>query len=153
MVEPSEVLDLLPGLLAPKSLSGRRVVITAGPTFEPIDDVRGITNKSSGLQGYEIARASRDAGADVTLVSGPVHLPTPFGVKRVDVTTAAEMLASVEEALKANGADVFIGVAAVADWRIATAVSGKMKKTDGRPLSFALKKTPTFSELSGRAAT
>ena len=88
----------------------------------------------------------------MTLVSGPVHLPTPYGVKRVDVTTAAEMLASVEEALKANGADVFIGVAAVADWRIANAVSGKMKKT-AAPLSFALKKTPTFSELSGRAAT
>ena len=142
MVEPSEVLDLLPGLLAPKSLSGRRVVITAGPTFEPIADVRGITNKSSGLQGYEIARASRDAGADVTLVSGPVHLPTPFGVKRVDVTTAAEMLASVEEALKANGADVFIGVAAVADWRIATAVSGKMKKTDGRPPELRFEENP-----------
>lgn len=149
MVEPSEVLDLLPGLLAPKSLSGRRVVITAGPTFEPIDDVRGITNKSSGLQGYEIARASRDAGADVTLVSGPVHLPTPFGVKRVDVTTAAEMLASVEEALKANGADVFIGVAAVADWRIANAVSGKMKKTDGRPPELRFEENPDILRTVG----
>ena len=118
MVEPSEVLDLLPGLLAPKSLSGRRVVITAGPTFEPIDDVRGITNKSSGLQGYEIARASRDAGA-------------------------------VEEALKANGADVFIGVAAVADWRIATAVSGKMKKTDGRPPELRFEENPDILRTVG----
>ena len=125
--------------------------VGAGRMVEPseVDDVRGITNKSSGLQGYEIARASRDAGADVTLVSGPVHLPTPFGVKRVDVTTAAEMLASVEEALKANGADVFIGVAAVADWRIATAVSGKMKKTDGRPPELRFEENPDILRTVG----
>ncbi len=85
----------------------------------------------------------------MTLVSGPVHLPTPFGVKRVDVTTAAEMLASVEEALKANGADVFIGVAAVADWRIATAVSGKMKKTDGRPPELRFEENPDILRTVG----
>ena len=130
MIEPSEVLDLLPGLLSPKPLAGRHMIVTAGPTFEPIDDVRGITNRSSGLQGFEIARAARDAGADVTLISGPVTLSTPFGVSRIDVTTAAEMLSAVENVLDTTSADVFVGVAAVADWRVANAVHGKMKKTD-----------------------
>lgn len=131
MIEPSEVLDLLPGLLSPKPLASRHMIVTAGPTFEPIDDVRGITNRSSGLQGFEIARAARDAGADVTLISGPVTLSTPFGVSRIDVTTAAEMLSAVENVLDTTSADVFVGVAAVADWRVANAVHGKMKKTDG----------------------
>ena len=149
MIEPSEVLDLLPGLLSPKLLAGRRMIVTAGPTFEPIDDVRGITNRSSGLQGFEIARAARDAGADVTLISGPVTLSTPFGVSRIDVTTAAEMLDAVENILTPSGADVFVGVAAVADWRVANAVHGKMKKTDGRLPELRFEENPDILRTIG----
>lgn len=132
MLEPSEVLDLMDGLAVPKTLKGRRVVVTAGPTFEPIDDVRGITNRSSGRQGFDVARAARDAGADVTLIAGPCPLPTPACVERIDVVTAAEMAAAVAGTLEGRGADIFIGVAAVADWRVANARAGKIKKTDGR---------------------
>ena len=149
MIEPSEVLDLLPGLLSPKLLAGRRMIVTAGPTFEPIDDVRGITNRSSGLQGFEIARAARDAGADVTLISGPVTFSTPFGVSRIDVTTAAEMLDAVENILIPSGADVFVGVAAVADWRVANAVHGKMKKTDGRLPELRFEENPDILRTIG----
>ena len=149
MIEPSEVLDLLPGLLSPKPLAGKRMIVTAGPTFEPIDDVRGITNRSSGLQGFEIARAARDAGADVTLISGPVTLSTPFGVSRIDVTTAAEMLDAVENILTPSGADVFVGVAAVADWRVANAVHGKMKKTDGRLPELRFEENPDILRTIG----
>lgn len=149
MIEPSEVLDLLPGLLSPKLLAGRRMIVTAGPTFEPIDDVRGITNRSSGLQGFEIARAARDAGADVTLISGPVTFSTPFGVSRIDVTTAAEMLDAVENILTPSGADVFVGVAAVADWRVANAVHGKMKKTDGRLPELRFEENPDILRTIG----
>lgn len=149
MSEPAEVLDLLCGLLSPKTLEGRRVLVTAGPTFEPIDDVRGITNRSSGLQGFEVARAARDAGAQVTLVCGPVHLPTPFGVTRIDVTTASEMLAAVEGALEPDGADVFVGVAAVADWRIANAVNGKMKKAAGQLPELRLEENPDILRTVG----
>lgn len=149
MIEPSEVLDLLPGLLSPKLLAGKRMIVTAGPTFEPIDDVRGITNRSSGLQGFEIARAARDAGADVTLISGPVTLSTPFGVSRIDVTTAAEMLDAVENILTPSGADVFVGVAAVADWRVANAVHGKMKKTDGRLPELRFEENPDILRTIG----
>ena len=149
MIEPSEVLDLLPGLLSPKLLTGKRMIVTAGPTFEPIDDVRGITNRSSGLQGFEIARAARDAGADVTLISGPVTLSTPFGVSRIDVTTAAEMLDAVENILTPSGADVFVGVAAVADWRVANAVHGKMKKTDGRLPELRFEENPDILRTIG----
>lgn len=149
MIEPSEVLDLLPGLLSPKLLAGKRMIVTAGPTFEPIDDVRGITNRSSGLQGFEIARAARDAGADVTLISGPVTLSTPFGVSRINVTTAAEMLDAVENILTPSGADVFVGVAAVADWRVANAVHGKMKKTDGRLPELRFEENPDILRTIG----
>lgn len=145
----AEVMDLLCGLLSPKILEGRRVLVTAGPTFEPIDDVRGITNRSSGLQGFEVARAARDAGAQVTLVCGPVHLPTPFGVTRIDVTTASEMLAAVERALEPDGADVFVGVAAVADWRVANAVNGKMKKAAGQLPELRLEENPDILRTVG----
>lgn len=132
MVEPADVMDLLPGLFAPKTLSGRRVLLTAGPTFEPIDDVRGITNRSSGRQGFDLARAARDAGADVTVIAGPTPLTTPYGVRRIDVVTARDMFDAVTSELDKRGADLFIGVAAVADWHVANAKSGKFKKTDGR---------------------
>ena len=131
MLEPEEVFDLLPGITAPKLLRGRRVLITAGPTFEPIDDVRGITNRSSGRQGFAVARAARDAGAEVTLVAGPCALSTPTGIRRLDVLTARDMAHAVETELDLHGADIFIGVAAVADWRVANARAGKFKKTDG----------------------
>lgn len=117
-------------------LAKRRVVITAGPTFEPIDPVRGITNRSSGQMGYAIARACADAGAEVTLVSGPVSLPTPMGVNRLDVTTALEMQAAVDQALARCGpSDVFIGVAAVADWRPIAIRQDKIKKETGGSLA------------------
>lgn len=110
----------------PKPLSGRHVLITAGPTHEPIDPVRYIANRSSGKQGFAIAAAAADAGARVTLVSGPVHLPTPAGVNRVDVESALEMAAAVDAALPA---DIAIMVAAVADWRVAWSADQKLKKT------------------------
>ncbi|HXW69940.1 MAG TPA: bifunctional phosphopantothenoylcysteine decarboxylase/phosphopantothenate--cysteine ligase CoaBC [Methylocella sp.] len=113
----------LPGRLLP--LKGRRVVVTSGPTIEPLDEVRFISNRSSGKQGHAIAAAAAAAGADVALVTGPVALPDPSGVRTVHVETAREMLDQVEAALPA---DIFIAVAAVADWRPAMAVAGKIKK-------------------------
>jgi phosphopantothenoylcysteine decarboxylase/phosphopantothenate--cysteine ligase len=113
----------------PGSLAGRRVLITAGPTREAIDPVRYISNHSSGKQGYALARAARDAGAEVILVSGPVNLTAPPGVTRIPVTTAIEMQEAVAAHL--TGTQIFIGVAAVADYRAATAQPQKIKKTAG----------------------
>lgn len=149
MIEPTEVMDLLPGLLSPKTLEGRRVVLTAGPTFEPIDDVRGITNRSSGRQGFEIARAARDAGADVTLIAGPTALPTPYGIKRINTVTARDMLDAVTKTLDTEGADIFIGVAAVADWRVANAKEGKMKKIDGHLPELQFEENPDILRTVG----
>ncbi|WP_026354818.1 bifunctional phosphopantothenoylcysteine decarboxylase/phosphopantothenate--cysteine ligase CoaBC [Massilia niastensis] len=129
MLEPDELVEELIASFQHKVLAGRRVLITAGPTFEPIDPVRGITNLSSGKMGYAVARAAREAGADVTLVSGPTSLPTPHGVRRVDVLTAQQMHDAVMA--KVEGQHVFIGVAAVADWRVANASDQKLKKQDG----------------------
>ena len=126
MLEPAELLDELTAFFAPKLLAGRKLLITAGPTFEAIDPVRGITNLSSGKMGFAIARAAREAGADVTLVAGPVHLPTPRGVRRIDVQSAQNMLEAVTH--QAQEAHIFIATAAVADWRPATAATEKIKK-------------------------
>lgn len=126
MLEPDELVDELVAFFAPKLLSGHTVLVTAGPTFEAIDPVRGITNLSSGKMGFAIARAAREAGADVTLVAGPVHLPTPRGVRRVNVQSAQEMLVAVDA--YAQGASVFIATAAVADWRPASPSVEKIKK-------------------------
>ena len=126
MLEPAELLDELTAFFAPKLLAGRKLLITAGPTFEAIDPVRGITNLSSGKMGFAIARAAREAGADVTLVAGPVHLPTPRGVRRIDVQSAQNMLKAVTH--QAQEAHIFIATAAVADWRPATAATEKIKK-------------------------
>ncbi len=126
MLEPAELLDELTAFFAPKLLAGRKLLITAGPTFEAIDPVRGITNLSSGKMGFAIARAAREAGADVTLVAGPVHLPTPRGVRRIDVQSAQNMLETVTH--QAQEAHIFIATAAVADWRPATAATEKIKK-------------------------
>ena len=126
MLEAGELLEELIAFLAPKPLLGQRLVVTAGPTFEAIDPVRGITNHSSGKMGFAIARAAREAGAEVTLVAGPVHLPTPRGVQRIDVQSARDMhAAAVDEALSA---DIFIATAAVADWRPAQEADQKIKK-------------------------
>ena len=126
MLEPDELVDELVAFFAPKILSGHRVLVTAGPTFEAIDPVRGITNLSSGKMGFAIARAAREAGADVTLVAGPVHLPTPRGVRRVNVQSAQKMLVAVD--MYVQSASVFIATAAVADWRPAAAATEKIKK-------------------------
>ena len=129
MLEPLDLLDELVASFQPKVLAGKRVLITAGPTFEAIDPVRGITNLSSGKMGYAIARAAREAGAEVQLVSGPTTLATPHGVRRTNVQSAQQMHDAVMAQLK--GQHVFIGVAAVADWRVVNASDQKMKKQDG----------------------
>ncbi len=126
MLEAGELVEDLVAFFQPKLLAERRVLITAGPTFEPIDPVRGITNLSSGKMGFALARAAREAGARVTLVAGPSGLPTPRGVRRIDVTTAREMYDAVMG--YANRAEVFVAVAAVADWRVANASARKLKK-------------------------
>lgn len=139
MSEPEAIREGLIAFLQPKPLAGKTVLMTAGPTYEPIDPVRGITNISSGKMGYALARALAMAGARVDLVSGPVALPTPFGVSRVDVQTAREMHLAVMQRVAA--ADVFIGVAAVADYRPVEVANDKIKKTDVG-LSVALTRNP-----------
>jgi len=140
MVEPAEVYAEIAALLAPKTLAGKRVLVTAGPTFEPIDTVRGITNLSSGKMGFAVAQAAAEAGADVTLVSGPTSLATPVRVARVDVTTAREMHDAVMA--RARGADIFIAVAAVADYHVVDAKDHKMKKQAGAAPSLRLAENP-----------
>ena len=127
MMEPAQLLEEIVATFQPKSLRGRQVLITAGPTFEPIDPVRGITNLSSGKMGYALARAAYEAGAEVTLVSGPTALPTPSGVHRINVQTAQQMFDVVMS--RVDGQDVFIAVAAVADWRVANVSVQKLKKS------------------------
>jgi phosphopantothenoylcysteine decarboxylase/phosphopantothenate--cysteine ligase len=126
MLEAEELLEDLEAFFSPKLLAGRSVLVTAGPTYEAIDPVRGITNLSSGKMGFAIARAARMAAADVTLVAGPVHLPTPRGVRRLNVQSARQMLDAVQQHVDA--AQVFIATAAVADWRPAQAADQKIKK-------------------------
>jgi phosphopantothenoylcysteine decarboxylase / phosphopantothenate---cysteine ligase len=126
MMEALQIRDALIAHLQPKLLAGKRVLISAGPTFEPIDPVRGITNHSSGKMGFALARAAAEAGAQVQLVAGPVHLSTPAGVQRSDVQTAQQMCDAV--LARAPQADVFIATAAVADWRPAQASAQKLKK-------------------------
>jgi phosphopantothenoylcysteine decarboxylase/phosphopantothenate--cysteine ligase len=129
MLEPQQLLDEIVAAFQPKVMAGKRILITAGPTFEAIDPVRGITNLSSGKMGYAVARAAREAGADVTLVSGPTALDTPYGVTRIDVQSAQQMMDAVNRSI--DGQHVFIAVAAVADWRVANPSTQKVKKTEG----------------------
>jgi len=126
MLEADEILEELETFFTPKVLAGKTLLVTAGPTYEAIDPVRGITNLSSGKMGFAIACAARRAGAQVTLVAGPVHLPTPRGVQRVNVQSARQMLDAVMQHV--GGAQVFISTAAVADWRPATSAEQKIKK-------------------------
>jgi phosphopantothenoylcysteine decarboxylase/phosphopantothenate--cysteine ligase len=147
MLEPDELHAALAAVRVPKVLAGRRVVLTAGPTFEAIDPVRGITNTSSGKMGFALARAAAEAGATVTMVAGPTTLATPFGVTRVDVRSAAEMADAV--LARIGEADVFVGVAAVADYTPAKASDRKLKKS-GEPLTLRL--VPTVDILATVAA-
>jgi phosphopantothenoylcysteine decarboxylase/phosphopantothenate--cysteine ligase len=126
MLEAEEILEDLQAFFTPQILLGKSLLVTAGPTYEAIDPVRGITNLSSGKMGFAIARAARQAGADVTLIAGPVSLPTPRGVKRFDVRSARDMYAQVHS--QVGQADVFISTAAVADWRPDTQAEQKIKK-------------------------
>ena len=126
MLEPAELVQDVIAFFRPKLLAGQQVLVTAGPTYEAIDPVRGITNLSSGKMGFAIARAAREAGAQVTLVAGPVSLPTPRGVTRIDVRSAQDMYAATLE--HARTANFFIATAAVADWRPAHAAEHKIKK-------------------------
>ena len=126
MLEAEEILEDLVAFFAPKTMAGQHVLVTAGPTYEAIDPVRGITNLSSGKMGFAIARAARMAGAQVTLVAGPVHLPTPRGVQRIDVRSARQMLDAVQA--QVDKASVFVSTAAVADWRPDTQAEQKIKK-------------------------
>jgi phosphopantothenoylcysteine decarboxylase/phosphopantothenate--cysteine ligase len=139
-------LELIPLSDEPLRLFGKHVLVTAGPTHEPIDPVRYIANRSSGKQGFAIAAAAAEAGARVTLVAGPVHLPTPPGVDRVDVESALEMAEAVDAALPA---DVAVMVAAVADWRVVRSADQKLKKDGGAIAPLELTENPDI--LAGLA--
>ena len=140
MLEAQEIADAVAAFLAPKTLAGVRVLMTAGPTFEPIDAVRGITNRSSGKMGYAIARAALGAGATVTLISGPSSQPLPAGAAVTQVQSAADMFDAVKR--HAQQADIFIGVAAVADYRVDKPSEHKIKKTDTSQLTLKLLPNP-----------
>jgi phosphopantothenoylcysteine decarboxylase / phosphopantothenate---cysteine ligase len=148
MLEPGELLEDVVAFFQPKRLVGQHVLVTAGPTYEAIDPVRGITNLSSGKMGFAIARAAREAGATVTLVAGPVSLPTPRGVTRIDVRSAQDMLQAVHASVEA--ASIFVATDAVADWRPATAADQKIKK-DGSGQTPELRFTENPDILAGVA--
>ena len=152
MLEPLEIVAGVERLLPNAegaALAGKRVLITAGPTRERLDPVRYISNRSSGKMGFALAEAARAAGAEVTLVAGPVHLPTPNGVKRIDVESAAQMHEAVDDAV--GTADVFIGTAAVADYRPAVVAERKIKKS-GERVEIVLERTPDIlASVAARA--
>ena len=135
LLEPEQIVALLSQLMVPKRLGGKRVVVTAGPTHEPIDPVRYIGNRSSGKMGFELACAAVEAGAEVILITGPVHLSTPSAVCRIDVETAEQMYDAV---MDISDADIVIGCAAVADYRPAKYQNKKIKKSDSENSSLAL---------------
>src|SRR5688500_7044510 len=143
MLEAIDIADAVSAQLGPKALAGVRMLVTAGPTFEAIDAVRGLTNRSSGKMGYAVARAAVDAGAQVTLISGPTALGVPAQVERVDVTSAEDMLAAVKK--RVPRADVFVSVAAVADYRPAKTSEHKIEKSDER---LAVELVPTTDILA-----
>jgi phosphopantothenoylcysteine decarboxylase/phosphopantothenate--cysteine ligase len=147
MLEATEIADAVGALLAPKTLSGLHVLVTAGPTFEAVDAVRGLTNRSSGKMGYALARAAIDAGARVTLISGPTSLSAPAQAERIDVVSAEDMLNAVTARIV--DADIFVSVAAVADYRPARASEQKIKKTDA---AMTLELVPTTDILAHVAA-
>ncbi|NRR30120.1 bifunctional phosphopantothenoylcysteine decarboxylase/phosphopantothenate--cysteine ligase CoaBC [Oxalobacteraceae bacterium] len=141
MLEPQELLEEIIAAFQQKVLAGKRILITAGPTFEAIDPVRGITNLSSGKMGYAVARAAREAGAEVVLISGPTALATPHGVQRINVQSAQQMHDAVMAAIA--GQHIFIAVAAVADWRVTNSSEQKLKKTpDGAAPELKFEQNP-----------
>jgi len=151
MREPAELLQDVIAFFQPKVLAGRKVLITAGPTFEAIDPVRGITNRSSGKMGFALARAAQEAGADVTLVAGPVSLATPQGVLRVNVQSGEEMLQAC--LAHADSAEIFIATAAVADWRPQVVTEQKIKKDgSGQVPHLALEENPDILATLARSA-
>ncbi len=151
MAEPAAIFEAIEGLLAgaaDRPLKGKRALVTAGPTFEPIDPVRGLTNRSSGKQGYAIAEALAQLGAEVTLVSGPTGMSAPVGVTRVDVETAVQMRDACRAALPV---DVAVMTAAVADWRVDGVATGKIKKAPGGAPSLSLVENPDIlAEISAK---
>lgn len=140
MLEPEEIIELLQGAFSPRVLDRCRVLITAGPTYEPIDPVRGITNLSSGKQGFAIAKAAALAGAEVTLIAGRTDLKTPAGVRRINVITAQEMYDAVMQEVAQH--EIFISVAAVADWRVANVSEHKIKKQFAQAPELAFEENP-----------
>ena len=155
MLEASELFEEVVAHFQPKLLAGRKLLITAGPTFEPIDPVRGITNLSSGKMGFAIARAAAEAGAEVTLIAGPVHLPTPRHVHRIDVQTAQQMFDAVMP--EAARHEIFVATAAVADWRPFKASDQKIKKDPNREgkganATFELTENPDILKAVGALA-
>ena len=140
MLEPEEIFEAIEAFFQPKGLAGKRVLVTAGPTAEPIDPVRSITNSSSGKMGYAVARAAHEAGAKVTLISGPTALATPAGVSRIDVKSAQQMFDAVKKATAS--ADVFVSVAAVSDYRVENVASQKIKKGNGKAMTLELVENP-----------
>lgn len=148
MLEAAELFDELHAFLQPKVLAGKRVLLTAGPTFEPLDPVRGLTNSSSGKMGFALARACVEAGAEVTLVAGPVALATPRGARRIDVQTALQMRQAVLQNLP--GQDVFIGVAAVADYRPQSVETRKIKKSAASRMLELVANPDILAEVAAR---
>ncbi|MDP5007717.1 MAG: bifunctional phosphopantothenoylcysteine decarboxylase/phosphopantothenate--cysteine ligase CoaBC, partial [Glaciimonas sp.] len=141
MLEPDQLLEEIIAAFQPKMLQGKKILLTAGPTFEAIDPVRGITNLSSGKMGYAIARAAREAGAEVTLISGPTALSTPYGVQRIDVLSAQQMHDAVLAQI--SDKEIFVAVAAVADWRVINASDQKLKKNiDGSAPALIFEQNP-----------
>jgi phosphopantothenoylcysteine decarboxylase/phosphopantothenate--cysteine ligase len=140
MLEPEEISGEIEAFFQPKALAGKRVLVTAGPTAEPIDPVRTITNSSSGKMGYAVARAAHEAGAKVTLISGPTALATPAGVSRIDVRSAQQMFDAVKNA--ASQTDIFVAVAAVSDYRVENVAKQKLKKGNGKAMTLELTENP-----------
>ena len=150
MLEPWELYEAVAAQFAPRILAGQQVLITAGPTYEAIDPVRGITNRSSGKMGFALARAAQQAGANVTLIAGPVHLPTPYGVQRVDVQSARDMLQAVQQHVPERG--IFIATAAVADWRSSDTAPHKIKKDgSGQPPALQFAENPDILATIARS--
>jgi phosphopantothenoylcysteine decarboxylase/phosphopantothenate--cysteine ligase len=147
MLEAIDIAEAVTAKLGPKALAGVRMLVTAGPTFEAIDAVRGLTNRSSGKMGYAVARAAVEAGAHVTLISGPTGLAAPSKVDRVDVTSAEDMLSAVKK--RVTKADVFVSVAAVADYRPAKTSAQKIKKSDSAMSVELVPNTDILAYVSG----
>src|SRR5690606_25134028 len=151
MLEPGDIVaELFVNAPSNSLLKGLKVVVTAGPTRERIDPVRFISNRSSGKMGYAVAEAARDAGAKVVLVSGPVQIPSPRGIERIDVESAEQMLSAVQRHLQ--DADIFIAAAAVSDYRCSEVAREKIKKTSDS-LTLSLTRAPDVLATVGKSCS